>query len=298
MARGNSTPNRLLSFSFARPVLVMLVLFLLVALLKILDTFVLPLADMVGELILTKALGFLLLAAYVWACGRTLRDIGLHRQGLGPSLLIGGVCFGSLYVVAYAAQLIVMRAGGEDAALALSAIDPKTGMEGGLLFGLWLAVANVVNSAMEDGIWRGAMLRHFRMRMSAWGAILFQAFLFAIWHLNWPVRSFLIGEANLGEAAFEAAALLVGTAISGVVYGYLYHKTGNLWGPFLGHFINNTVLNIVFIRTAEGLQTGTEFPIFLVIFLGGHLAMIPLIGWWAKRDGLPEVTPWDSPEPV
>jgi hypothetical protein len=48
--------------------------------------------------------------------------------------------------------MIWLRSTGEDASLVLSAVDPKTGMSGGMLFAVWLLVANLVNSAMEDGL--------------------------------------------------------------------------------------------------------------------------------------------------
>ncbi len=287
-------PNRLLSISLARPVLVMLALFFIAVLIKILDTFILRLDELLGEAILTKSLGFVLVAVYVWACGRRLRDVGFRRRAAGQSLLIAGVCFSGLFVIAYAAPLVALLAGGQKAGLALSAVDPKSGMEGGLLFALWLVGCNLVNSAMEEGLFRGAMLRHFRIRHSVWKAILLQALLFALWHLNWPVKNLLSGRASLGEAAFEAFSLLLATGIAGVVCGYLYHKTGNLWGPFLAHFINNSIMNVLFIRTAEGLQAGTDFIPFVVVLLVGNLALIPVIGWWAKRLKLPEVEPWGS----
>jgi hypothetical protein len=42
------------------------------------------------------------------------------------------------------------------------------------------------------------MLRHFLVRFSGWGAILLQAGLFALWHLSWPARLLLDGEASYG----------------------------------------------------------------------------------------------------
>ena len=54
--------NWLLSLSLKRPVLVMLILYILACLIKILDSFVLRLDELLGEAILTKALGFVLVA--------------------------------------------------------------------------------------------------------------------------------------------------------------------------------------------------------------------------------------------
>jgi len=288
--------NRLLSYSLRHPVVVMCALFIIAYLIKVLDVHILRLDELLGEAILTKGLGFGLVVAYVYLCGRKLRDIGFHTQALGRALLIAGACFAGLYVVAYTVQVVLLRLGGEAAGLTLTAVDPKTGMTGGLGFGLWLFLANFVNSAMEEGLFRGAMVRHFRIKFSPWGAILLQAGLFAVWHLNWPLRMLLDGTASPGQAAFEALGLLVGTGISGIVYGYLYLKTDNLWAPFLGHTINNSVLNFVFIRTASGVQPATDLGVFLAIFLAGHLLLILLIRLLAKRLNMPEVRRWGAVE--
>ena len=285
-------PNWLLSASLRRPGLVMLVLFVLACFIKILDSFVLRLDERLGEAILTKSLGFILLAAYVWTCRRKLSDIGFKSRLVGKSLLIAAICFISLYVIAFGAQLIVLRTSGEDARLAFSAVDFRTGMTGGLFFGIWLVAANFVNSAMEEGLFRGAMLRHFRLKLSLWGATLLGAGYFSIWHIAGPIRNLMDGKADLGGAAFEAFALLLGTFIAGIVYGYLYLETDNVWGPFLAHTLNNSIFNVLFIQTSAGMQSGLEFMPFLLIFLFGNLALVLLIGLLAKRWNMSEVEPW------
>ena len=296
MEKASASQNKaswLLSFSLQRPGLAMLVLFILAYLIKILDSFVLRLDEMLGEAILTKGLGFVLLVGYVWTCRRKLSDIGFKSRFVGKALLIAATCFISLYVVAFGAQIIILRAGGEDARLAFSAVDYRTGMTGGLFFGIWLVSANFVNSAMEEGLFRGAMLRHFRRKLPFWGAIFLGAGYFSIWHITRPVRNLMDGKAGLGGAAFEAFAILLGTFIAGIVYGYLYLKTDNLWAPFLAHTINNSTFNVLFIRTSAGLQSALEFMPFQIIFLLGNLALIPLIGLFARRWNLPEAEPWD-----
>lgn len=165
--RSKVPPNRVLENSIKHPVRMMIILFVIAVILKILDSFVFRLGDLLGELIFTKALGFVMLIVYLSMCGRKLRDVGFHQKLLGKALLISGVCVGGLYVISYISQLIALRAGGEDARFVLSAVDPKTGMTGGLWFGVWLFFGNLVNSAMEEGLFRGAMIRHFRIKLSS-----------------------------------------------------------------------------------------------------------------------------------
>ena len=288
----NNEPNRIITYSIKRPVLVSLTLYILVWIIKYVDTFALRLDEKIGEAILTKALGFILVLVYVWACGRKLRDIGLHSRNLVKVLLIAFAGFGFLYAFAFITQLIILRSSGEEARFILSAVDPRTGMSGGLLFGIWLLAANLVNSAMEDGLFRGVMIRLLLVRFSGWGAIIFQAVLFSLWHISWPIRRLLDGHATPGEAAFEASGLLLATLISGIVYGYFYYKTDNLWGAFVGHTINNGIFNVLFIQTSAGMQAGTEFGPFLAFFLGGYILLIPIIGLVTNRLMTPTVKPW------
>lgn len=285
-------PNRLLAYSLQHPLHAMLTLYLIAWLFKLLDNHILRLDELLGEAILTKSLGLLLVAAYVWACGRKLSDIGFHTRFLGKTLLIAGVSVLSLYLVAHAAQLLQLRAGGEEAVFVLSAVDPRTGLSGGLGFAIWLLSANLVNSAMEEGLFRGAMVRHFLIPFSARGALLLQASLFALWHLNWPIRQLLDGQATAGEAAFTAFGLLMATFIGGLVYGYLYVKTDNLWGAFLAHTINNGIFNVLFISAGGAIKSGLDFGLFTAIFLIGHLLLLPVIYLAARRLGMPEVKPW------
>ena len=275
-------------------ILIPLGLFLLALILRVLDIFVFRLDELLGEIILSKLLGFVLVAAYVWLVGRKLSDIGFHGQALGKSLWIGAITVGGLFALGYGIQLVMLALNDQTAKLTFSAIDPKTGMAGGFVFALWLVSGNIVNAAMEEGLFRGVMLTHFRVKFNPWRAIGLQALLFALWHLVWPLKHYLTGEADSGAALFEAVGLLISTGIGGVFFGYLYHKTNNLWSAFLAHFINNTIMNIVFIQTIEGLQSGVEFGFFIAIWLFGYLSLIPLTGWLTNKYAFPAFTVWQS----
>ena len=275
-------------------ILAPLVLFFIALILRVLDIFVFHLDEILGEIIISKSLGLVLVIGYVWKTGRKLNDIGFHTQALGRSLLIGGVTVGGLFALSYGIQLIALNANGAQTKIMLSAIDPKTGMAGGFAFALWLVFGNIINSGMEDGLFRGVMLTHFRARFSPWMAMGLQAALFASWHLVWPLKHFLTGEADSGQAIFEAVGLFISTGIGGLVFGGLYYKTNNIWSAFFAHFINNTILNIVFIQTANGLQSGVEFGLFLAIWLPGYLVLIPLINWLSKKYSLPSFAAWQT----
>ena len=121
----------LVKLTYNKPEYVILGLYVIAWIIKILDTFIFRLDELIGEAILTKALGFLLVLAYLWVVKRKLTDIGFHIKNLGSSLFITLVGFGLIYVSAFLVQLLILRVSGEQAALVFSAVDPRTGLTGG-----------------------------------------------------------------------------------------------------------------------------------------------------------------------
>lgn len=287
-SRGSAT-SWVLRFSLEKPIWTGLALLAIALVFKWVDTFVLRLDELLGEIILCKTLGFILVVVFVWACGRTLRDIGLHGRQLGPSLLIGALLAVVTIVVSYTAAFVVLLP--DQPALRFAAIDPKAGVSGGFLFALWLILGNVVNAFMEEGLFRGVMGRLFRIRLSLWGANALQAFLFGLWHLPWVLKWYQTGQLEERGGPVVAALLQFLPMVAiGLVWGYAYLKTGSLWVSWLFHFANNTILNLLHVSTAEGLDSGSKIvgPVAMVVAL---LSML-LVKYLAERYQMPEVKPW------
>jgi len=124
-----------------KPVLTGILLMLVALVFRLIDIFVLRLDERLGEIILSKALGFCLVVAFVWAIGRRLAAIGFHGRRLGESLLLGlGITVLPL-TVAYTVEWILLRGMGQEPRVLLAAIDPKAGVTGGFVFALWLVGA-------------------------------------------------------------------------------------------------------------------------------------------------------------
>jgi len=283
-------PQTLYELSTRHVILIPLVLLLIASVFKILDVFVLRLDELLGEIILSKSLGFLLVILYLRAVGRSVTAIGLHGRLVRKALIIGASGVALVLVVTYGLPFGVLIGAGKQPALVLTAIDPKTGMVGSLSFALFLIAGNFINSFMEEGLFRGVMLRHFRASLSFWRANFLQAALFALWHLNWPVKNLITGQTDLSGATLQAIMLLAGAGILGLAMGYLYLKTDNLWAPWLVHTINNSVLNMVHIGTVEGLDSD-----MLVFQATLGICYVIVMLWFrtlAKRFQMPEVKPW------
>jgi membrane protease YdiL (CAAX protease family) len=285
----SAATRSVLRISLHWPIMTSLVLLVIALFFKWVDTFVLRLDERLGEIILCKTLGFVMVMVFVWAAGRSLRDIGLHSRRLGTSLLIGAGVAAIALVVAYAAEFALQLDG--QPAFRIAAIDTKGGLQGGLLFALWLILGNVINAFMEEGLFRGVMVRLFRVKLPPWPANALQAFLFGLWHLPWVLKWHQTGQIEAHGGIFLAAlGQFLPMFLVGVAWGYFYIKTDSLWVPWSAHFLNNTVLNLVHLTTSAGVESGASIrgPVLLVVTLLGMV----LAKYAADRFGMPEVKPW------
>jgi membrane protease YdiL (CAAX protease family) len=154
-----------------------------------------------------------------------------------------------------------------------------------------MILGNVINAFMEEGLFRGVMVRLFRVKLSPWRANVLQAFLFGLWHLPWVLKWHQTGQIEAhGGILLATLYQFLPMLLVGVAWGYFYIKTDSLWVPWIAHFLNNTVLNLVQVTTAAGVESGTSIrgPVCLVATL---LSMI-LVKYAADRFGMPEVKPW------
>jgi membrane protease YdiL (CAAX protease family) len=287
--KASTGSKSVLKISLRWPIMTSLVLLVIALFFKWVDTFVLRLDERLGEIILCKTLGFVLVILFVRAAGRSLRDIGLHSRRLGQSLLIGFGITAAALVIGYGAEFALQLK--SQPVFHLAAIDPKAGVTGGFLFVLWMILSNVINSFMEEGLFRGVMIRLFRVKLSFWPANVLQACLFALWHLPWVLKWYQVGELEAhGGLFFATLSQFLPMLLIGFVWGYFYLKTGSLWLPWIAHLLNNTVLNLVHIRTTGGLDTGPALrgPVSLIVPLFGMF----LVRYAADRFQMPEVKPW------
>jgi membrane protease YdiL (CAAX protease family) len=269
------------------PILVSLALLAIALIFRLIDIFVLRLDELLGEIILSKILGFGMVVLFLWFAGQKLRIIGLHSSGLAPSLLIGASITLVALVVGYITELLVFRG----STLQLAAIDPKAGVSGGILFALFLILGNFVNSFMEEGLFRGVMIPLFRTRLSIWQTILLQAVLFGAWHLPWALKWYQTGMIQTpGQVTMGIVVNFFPQILLGLVWGYMYVKTGSLWTSWIAHTLTNTTLNLLHTAVQGGLDGGTSLRMtaYSIVALLGMF----LVKYLAKRFAMSEVLPW------
>jgi len=278
------------AWSLRHTILLPIILFIIAVIFKTFDVFVFRIDELLGEIIISKSLGFLLVLAYLWLVGKSVTAIGLHGKSVTKSLIIGSSGIILILLLSYGLQFGVLTGAGKEPSLVFTAIDPTAGVTRGMAFALFLLVGNFINSFMEEGLFRGVMLRHFRVSLSFWRANFLQAAFFGIWHLNWPIKQFLTGQLDVGGLASQSIIVLIATGIVGFAMGYLYLKTGNLWAPWIMHTINNSVQNMVHIQTIDGLDS--DMMVFQITLTLSLIAIILFFRALTKRFKTPEVKPW------
>jgi len=285
-------------FSLKHPIQISLMLFIIVLVFRVIEIFVLRLDEAWGEISVSKFLGFFVIIAYLWLVKRRMRDIGFHSDNLLKSIWMAIAVIIITLAFSYFAEWIYLAMRGFQTSFTLSpmshSLNPEFAVQGGFLFGLWLIIGNIMNSFMEEGLFRGVMITHFRMRLSFWKSNFLQAFLFGFWHIVWPIKSYLIGQMSALQATTIATGYVFISGIIGLVWGYLFLKTNNLWAPWFAHTINNSTFNLLHIVTAQGLDSG--FMIRMGVFPFIALLTLPLIKWMAERYQMPDLKRWDELE--
>ena len=130
---------------------------------------------------------------------------------------------------------------------------------------------------MEEGVFRGLFIKMFSETKSFMGANITAAFLFGIWHIVMPIRSYANGEMSFPEMALMGIGYIILSGIMGMKWGLLYRMTGNIWVGLGDHLLNNTVatnmLHVVSLKGADELQVVRimaaqllSFALVLVIF--------------------------------
>ena len=103
----------------------------------------------------------------------------------------------------------------------------------------FLVFGNVVNAFLEEGLFRGVLLRQFQRRYRFWAANTLQAGLFGVWHAVWPLKALALRSGP--EASTEQpGGAVFGLAVLGVLLALLYLRTRNLLLVVGVHALINT----------------------------------------------------------
>ncbi len=111
---------------------------------------------------------------------------------------------------------------------------------------------------MEEGVFRGLFIKTLSKTKPFMQANFIAAFLFGIWHMVMPIRSYVNGEMSFAAMILMGIGYMILAGIMGIKWGLLTRITGNIWIGLGDHLFNNTVatnmLHVVSLKSADELQ--------------------------------------------
>ena len=139
---------------------------------------------------------------------------------------------------------------------------------------------NVINVIMEEGTFRGLFYKIVDTDHSMRFALLFQAFLFGIWHIVTPLHNLIDGDINAASFVGLGVGYIILAGMMGIKWGLLYRMTGNLYVGMADHFFNNCIAtNLLHVIT----DTGTDEMMIVRVVMAQLLSFAVVIVVWLKR---------------
>lgn len=236
-----------------------------------------------GEAFIHKLLGIAVCFITLAVLHLKPSNAGFRPKRIHINMIYGAILGISVYILAYGIELIILASTGKSPHMQLYvtsySVDGNIGNQTGFWFFILCIVGNIINVVMEEGVFRGLLLKLAEKKFNFLIAVIISSVLFGLWHLIAPIRSYIDGERSLGGMFMMMLMLFFTTGITGAKFCLLTKISGSLWLPMTDHFINNTVVNILHISSTCGideLQTvriaiaqTISFIIVLIVFIKG-----------------------------
>ena len=211
----------------------------------------------IGENVLHKVVGIIILALVLKWVNLSWSDIGFQRNGFAGGILKGLLLGSACFTISYGLELAVFILQGNPAHLEIYISSfSLTGSQiknTDFVFFLLCVLFNIINVWMEEGVFRGLFIRTLSETKPFVQANFIAAFLFGIWHIVMPIRSYIHGEMSFAAMVFMGIGYIILAGIMGIKWGLLYRITGNIWVGLGDHLFNNTVAaNMLHVISAKG----------------------------------------------
>ncbi len=246
-----------------KPIMVSCLLFSICLAVRFIEYFVTQTDKTVlGENLFHKILGIVLIAIVLNAAQLKWNEIGF-KKGNSVRDFLKGFLFGAMcFAFSYAIEIAILNIQSNTAHLELYTTGFSiTGLQNkntGVLFFILCIVFNIINVWMEEGLFRGLIIKIISNKASFAKANLISALLFGIWHFVMPIRSCIEGDMDFTGMILLSIGYVILSGLMSIKWGLLYHMSGNLWIGVADHLFNNAVatnmLHVVSNSGADEMQ--------------------------------------------
>ncbi len=273
------------------PILLSILFFIIAMIFRIIDIFVLQLHLTNWSIITSKVIPLVLLLIYVGVVYRTFSVLGIHIKYLITNIVLGILTYLVYFVLPYILEYYIEVVLG---------LGPRLSLTTAPVFLIaYFLVFYIINSFMEEGVFRGLMMRCFMTKTNVNIANVIQSVFFGFWHIVWPINALFSGM-NPISAGWYAAYYVASTFVFGIVTGYMFQKTSSLWGPIILHTLWNFTLfmiTLTYLFPPNETMTLIIYGTTIATEIVGAIITIVLIKFISQRQKLPELTPWNTPLP-
>ena len=236
-----------------------------------------------GENFINKLFGIFVLWLTLGALRWKWRDVGFTGEGLGRGVIIGFSLATIVFAVAYAVEVIVLKARGNTVRVGFFtmgfSLTGEAEIHRGVGFILMCVFFNIVNVVMEEGTFRGLFYEIIRTDRAAKTAVLIQALLFGIWHVVTPLHNLIDGDIDLVGFVWLSVGYIILAGIMGIKWSLMYRMTGNLYAGMADHFFNNCIATNLLHLTTE---SGTDEWMIVRVLIAQLLSSAVVAAVWTR----------------
>lgn len=209
------------------------------------DLYILKLDEKIGEIILCKVLGFAAVCGYLKLTGQNFGALWMTRSSFTKAGLLGLAAAGTALVSCFFIKFLAIAKEGGEPFFTLSSEYSW------LTFFLFVLLGNIINSLMEETLFRGVIFQRLLNTMTFFRANLFQALIFGLWHISLTYKSFSLGETDMAGLISTSILYVIISGFMGFMMGYLVYKTRSLFSSIVWHTLWNGTLNILLIKSGS-----------------------------------------------
>lgn len=262
-----------------------LLIFLILLMVHVFEALCLRLDETVlAENFVNKVFGIIVLFVVLRCLKWKWSDIGFSKNRFVRSVLLGFVLSTCTFFVAYAIEIIILKAQGHQVSIGIFttafSLVGENRINTGIGYILMCIFFNIINVVMEEGIFRGLFVKIVSIDHTMKIAILFQCLLFGVWHIVTPLHNLIDGE--LGIVGFVGLSIgyVILAGLMGIKWSLLYRMTGNLYAGMADHFFNNCIAsNLLHVSTESGIDEMMIIRIVIAQILSCVLVLIAFRRW-------------------